>query len=108
MPGKHKNRKSYASPSRAKGQKLTDRERMEILTLFLRAHWPKHRIARELRIALSTVRLVIESGDYTPPKQIGRRPLLTTRKRRRLVDRARRVFPSEGNRKATPNRAAQG
>jgi hypothetical protein len=42
MPGKHKNRKSYASPSREQGQKLTDRERTKILTLFNYAHWTRH------------------------------------------------------------------
>jgi transposase len=88
MPGKHKNRKSYASPSRTRGQKLTERERTEILTLFNRAHWSRHHIARELRISLSTVRLVINSGVFTPLKQLGRRPILTTQKRRRLVRRA--------------------
>jgi transposase len=88
MPGKHKNRKSYASPSRIRGQRLSERERTEILTLHNRAHWTRRAIARELRIAESTVRKIINSGIYTPPKQIGRRPILTTQKRRRLIARA--------------------
>jgi DNA-binding NarL/FixJ family response regulator len=78
MPGKHKNRKSYASPSRIRGQRLSERERTEILTLYNRAHWTRRAIARELRIAESTVRIIVNSGIYTPPKQIGRWLILTT------------------------------
>jgi transposase len=88
MPGKHKNRKSTASPSRIRGQRLSERERTKILTLATHAHWSKRAIARELRIAESTVRAIINSGIYTPQKQVGRRPILTTQKRRRLVARA--------------------
>lgn len=80
MPGKHRNRKSYASPSRVRGQKLTERERTQILTLSQHAGWPNNRIARELRIAVSTVRSVVISGVFTPHKQIGRRPILTTQR----------------------------
>jgi IS30 family transposase len=85
MPGKHKNRKSYMWPSRKRGQKLSERERTEILTIFNRAHWTRHAIARELRIAKSTIRLVINSSVYMPQKQIGRYPILTTQKRHRLI-----------------------
>jgi hypothetical protein len=88
MPGKHKNCKSYVSPSRIRGQKLTDRERTKILILSNYAGWSNGRIARELRIAISTVRLVVISGVYTSHKQIGRRPILTTQKRCRLVKQA--------------------
>jgi transposase len=88
MPGKHKNRKSYVSPSRVPGQKLTERERTEILTLFNRAGWGKRQIARELRLSIITVCRCILSSVFTPQKQIGRRPILTTQKRRRLIKRA--------------------
>jgi transposase len=71
-----------------RGQKLTKRERTEILTLFNRARCSRHHIARELRISLSIIRLVINSNVFTPLKQIGRRPNLTAQKRRRLVNRA--------------------
>jgi len=88
MPGKHKNRKSYASPSRTPNQQLTERERTEILTLFNRAGWTKRRIARELRLPITTVWRYIISGVFTPLKKTERRPNLTTQKLRRLVHRA--------------------
>jgi IS30 family transposase len=72
MPGKPKNRKSYASPSRNPGQKLTERERTQILTLHSLAGWSTRRIASELRIAYTTVSRCVKSGVFTPKKQIGR------------------------------------
>ena len=89
MPGKHKNRKSYADPERPSGRRLTERERAQILALYSIAKWNRARIARELKIAHSTVRSAIRRGFCTPPpKPSGRPPILTTRKRRRLVQRA--------------------
>ncbi|KAF2458977.1 hypothetical protein BDY21DRAFT_198224 [Lineolata rhizophorae] len=54
MPGKHKNRKSFASPSRRRGQHLSEKERIQILTLYNSAKWNQSAIARELRIARTT------------------------------------------------------
>lgn len=88
MPGKHKNRKSYADPDRPRGQRLTERERTQILTLYTIAKWNLRQIARELRIARSTVQLCVRSGLCTPKRPPGRKPILTTKKRRRLVHRA--------------------
>ena len=88
MPGKHNNCKSYTDPNRPSGQRLTERERTRILTLYNDAKWSIRRIAREVRIPRSTVQNCIHSGFYTPRKQIGRKPMLTTRKRRRLIRRA--------------------
>jgi transposase len=90
MPGKHKNRKTTRSPSRPIGQPLTERERTQILTLHSIAGWPIRQIARELRLAYSTVSLCVKSGVFTPKKQVGRKPILTTQKRRRLIARATR------------------
>src|SRR5690349_1509726 len=61
MPGKHTNRTSYRDPARPRGQRLTHTERVEMLTLYNRAGWTKRRIARELKLAQSSVRLVIQS-----------------------------------------------
>jgi transposase len=88
MPGKHLNRKSYRDPDRRRGQHLTERERTEILTLYNHAGWNQSQIARELRLAISTVRLCIKEGYYTPRKPRGRPPLLTIRRRYRLIKRA--------------------
>ena len=88
MPGKHRNRTSYASTSRVPGQRLSGRERTQILTLFHTAKWPKRAIAKELRIGLSIVCLTVARGVFTPPQQIGCRSNITTRKRKRLVERA--------------------
>src|ERR1700760_2828135 len=88
MPGKHRNRRSFASPSRGHCQRLTERERTEILTLFAIAKWSKQAIARELRIARSTVINCIKQGFHTPFKAPGRKPKLTTMKRKFLIARA--------------------
>jgi IS30 family transposase len=88
MPGKHLNRTSYRDPNRPRGQHLTERERTEILTLHHRAQWSRHHIARELRLAISTVSLCIKQGYYTPRKPHGRAPLLTIRRRSKLIKRA--------------------
>ena len=89
MPGKYKNRKPYTDPSRPRGQRLSERERTQILTLYQVAHWNKRQIARELCLPEMTVRRCITNGFTTPPPlPQGCKPLLTTRKRKRLVDRA--------------------
>ena len=88
MPGKHKNRKSYADPDRPRGQHLTERERVQILTLYNMAKWNLSQIARELRLARTTVQRCVRSGVCTPKRPIRRKPILTTRKRRRLIHRA--------------------
>ena len=88
MPGKHKNRQSYRDPDIPRGTRLSEAQTVEILTLFHRAKWNKTKIAKELNIAHSTVRLAIKRGICTPTKPTGRPPILTTRKRRRLVNRA--------------------
>jgi hypothetical protein len=71
-----------------RGTRLTLSERIRILTLANDAGWNKSRIARQLRLPYSTVVSCIESGFSTPRKQPGRKCLLTTRKRQRLIDRA--------------------
>ena len=86
MPGKHKNRKSFADPDRPKGQHLSERERVRILTLYNDAKWSQSQIARELRIACITVRLCVKGGFCTPRKSLGQKPLIT-RKRRRFIQR---------------------
>jgi len=59
-----------------------------MLTLHYKAKWNQSQISRELRIAHSTVRSCIRRGFYTPPpKPTGRPLILTTRKRRRLIQR---------------------
>jgi transposase len=88
MPGKHKNRKSYADPDRPRGQRLSVKERHQIEALYSLAKWNISHIARELRIARTTVKSCIDVSFSTPPKPIGRKPILTTCKRRRLVKRA--------------------
>src|ERR1700761_7596153 len=88
MPGKHRNRKSYADPDRPRGQHLTQTERTQILTLYHTANWNKSQIAKKLRLALSTVRLCIQTGISTPQKPNGRPPNLIIRKRQRLIQRA--------------------
>lgn len=88
MPGEHRNRGSNHDSNVPRGTRLTAVQRAEILTLFQRAKWPKRRISRELEIAYSTVYLTIKRGIITPEKPIGRRPLITTTKRKRLIARA--------------------
>lgn len=89
MPGKHKNRKSFRDPDRPIGARLSDRERTQILTLWGMARWNKSQIARKLGLARSTVITCIQQGFTTPPPAPdGRRPNLTTQKRKRLVWRA--------------------
>jgi transposase len=87
MPGQHRNRTSYRDPARPKGQKLSERERTQILTLYYIAGWNKSMIAQQLRLAHSTVRLYIKEGYYTPRKPRGRLPMLTIRRRNRLIRR---------------------
>ncbi|KAF2176442.1 hypothetical protein K469DRAFT_28177 [Zopfia rhizophila CBS 207.26] len=88
MPGKHKNRQSFRDPVRPRGQRLSEYERTQVLTLYNTAGWNKTVIARELGLAHSTVRLCISEGYFTPKRPPGRRPILTTGKRRRLIHRA--------------------
>ena len=89
IPGKHKDRQSYTDLDRPHGQHLTERERTQLNTLQSIAHWGKRAITRELHLPYTTILRCVASGCVTPPsKPIGRRPLLTTRKRKRLVDRA--------------------
>ena len=88
MLGKYNSRKSYADLDRPRGQQLSKQERTEILTLYGYSKWNADRIARQLRLPYSTVRLCIKSRYYTPQKHRGRLPILTTQKRRRLVQRA--------------------
>jgi transposase len=89
MPGQHKDRQRYRKPYRdsdiLSGTHLSEAQRVEILTLFHRAGWNKTKIAKELQIAHSTVRLTIKRGICTPTKPIGRHVMLTARKRRRLI-----------------------
>lgn len=88
MPGKHKNRQSFRDPERPKGQRLSERERTQILTLYHLAEWNKTQIARKLRLARSTVILCIQEGYYTPRKPPGRPFMLTIHRRHRLINRA--------------------
>ncbi len=88
MPGKHKNRKSYRDPDRPRGQRLSERERTQVLTLYQLAGWNKSQIARQSRLPHSTVRLVIQEGNHTPRKPPGRPFMLTIRRRHRLIKRA--------------------
>ncbi len=88
MPGKHKNRKSYRDLEVPRGTHLSEAQRIEILTLFHRAKWNQTRIAKELRLARSTVQLTIKRGICTPTKPAGRPLMLTTRKRHCLIQRA--------------------
>jgi hypothetical protein len=88
MPGKHRNRGSNRDFSVLKGTHLSAIQRVEILTLFHRAKWSKMRISRELQIARSTVISTIARGIVTPDRPIGRKPILTTQKRKRLTARA--------------------
>jgi transcriptional regulator with PAS, ATPase and Fis domain len=78
MPGQHKNRKSYRDTDVPRGTHLSEAQRIEILTLFHRAKWNKSQIAKELRIARSTVQLTIKRGIYTSTNPAGRPLLLTT------------------------------
>jgi transposase len=88
MPGKHKNRISTRSPSRPVNQRLSERERVSILTLYRAAGYSATRIAIELRLSRSTVQSCIQQGFMTPKRPQGRLPILTTQKRKRLVARA--------------------
>ena len=90
MPGKHKNRRrpSTAGPHRRRGQRLSEQERCQIITLYQKACWSQRAIATKLQIAYSTVHDCILLGITTPTKQAGPRLILTTQKRRRLVNRA--------------------
>lgn len=88
MPGKHKIRKSYADPDRPQGQRLTERERAQIMTLYNIAKWNISQIAKELRLAHITVQRCIRLGVWTPKRPIGRKPMLTTKKRRCLTHHA--------------------
>jgi hypothetical protein len=88
MPGEHRNRGSNRDPSVAKGTRLTTVQRTQILTLFTLANWLKRRISRQLSIAESTIRLTIKQGTTTPNRPLRRKPMLTTRKRKRLITRA--------------------
>ncbi|KAF2195066.1 hypothetical protein K469DRAFT_648642 [Zopfia rhizophila CBS 207.26] len=81
MPGKHKNRKSYRDPNRPYGQRLTERERIQILTLYQVAGWSRRRIAKDLKLGEKTVRDCVNSGIWTPKQQVGRKLILTTQKR---------------------------
>jgi transposase len=95
MPGKHQNRRSYRDPDRPINQRLSERERERILTLYQMAGWSKRRIARQLRLALTTVCECIRSGRVTPRKQKGYHVKLTTRKRRKLASRVNQgaIYP---------------
>jgi transcriptional regulator with PAS, ATPase and Fis domain len=88
MPGQHKNRSSYRDPTRLKGKHLSKRECTQILTLYHHAQWNKSQIARELRLARSTVQLCIQEGYYTSRKPKGRPLMLTIRRRSKLIKRA--------------------
>lgn len=88
MPGKHKNRLSTRSNDRIPGQRLTHTERATILSLYSIAHFSKRRIGRELSLAQGTVQYCIQQGFATPKKQIGRKLMLTTQRRKRLILRA--------------------
>lgn len=71
---------------------LPYQQRIEIFSLWRSAGWSKRKVAQALQIAPSTVRNCIASGVLTPPEQVGRRPLLTTRERQRLRLVARATF----------------
>jgi IS30 family transposase len=84
MPGKHKNRRSLADPLRPRGQHLSERERTQIITLYTIAKWNKTQIARELRLARSTVGSCIRSGKLVPTKPPGRK--LSSQKRAAVAE----------------------
>ena len=91
MPNIHRQPRKRArdapQSSETAGQRLTYSQRVEILTLHSYAGWGYTLISSTLNIPRSTVRRTI-SHPRTPQKPQGRRPLLDTPKRQRLVRRA--------------------
>ena len=73
------------------GQWLTSYQRGQIVALHRYAHWPIRQISDALLISKASVYRVTLQSEHgepsTPPRPTGRRPVCTTRKRRRLVDR---------------------
>ena len=70
---------------------FTPFEKGQIYGLHKHAYWPLQKIATALdttKGAVSKVITRIEAEPRTPPRR-GRPPVLTTRKRRRLIDRIR-------------------
>ena len=88
MSGKHKNHKSYTDPNRSSEQRLSERERVQILSLYQATGWKKRAIARHLNLAYSTVQSCIKSGIFTPQKSTGRKPIINIPKRQRFIQRA--------------------
>ena len=88
MPGKHQNRLSTRDLNRSFGQHLTHFERTRIWSLFFDAGWNKRQIGRYMGLGSSTIRSFLKNATTTPVKQQGRKPNLTTQKRKRLITRA--------------------
>jgi hypothetical protein len=89
--GHHPPRNSlYTSPNpyRPPGTHLTYRERLQIFSLYRFGRWRYCTIASSLKLPYSTVYKAIQSCSETPRKHPGRRPILDTPIRRRLVARA--------------------
>jgi transposase len=73
------------------GRWLSSFEKGQIVALYRHAHWPIQQISSTLNIPKTSVYRVTLQSEYgdpqTPPRPKGRRPVCTTRKRRRLIDR---------------------
>src|SRR5436305_10767746 len=70
------------------GTKLTYKERCRIFTLSDLLGWKQEAIATSMRLPRTTVQSVIHSMMEAPTQQLGRKPNLTDRIRKRLVARA--------------------
>lgn len=73
----------------ARGKPFTPFEQGVIYGLYKHANWPLQQIATKLNTTKGTISTVItrlEREPKTPPRR-GRPPVLTTRKRRRLINR---------------------
>ena len=70
------------------GTKLTYKQRCRIFTLSDLLGWKQEAIATSMRLPRTTVQSVIHSMMEAPTLQLGRKPNLTDRIRKRLVARA--------------------
>lgn len=75
------------------GKWIDSYQRGQIVALYRYAHWPIQRISDTLRIFKTTVHRIATQSETTepttPPRPRERRPVCTTRKRQRLVNRLR-------------------
>ena len=72
------------------GHWISTFDKGQIVALYKHAHWPIAQIASTLKLSKSSVyRITLQSehsDPQTPPRPKGRRPVCTTRKRRRFID----------------------